>query len=163
MLQVKNYSRWLAIFLTVVTISLVGCKDKNKPDGGGSFVGNKSKPAWVAPEVIDPNSSMTVVAKVDLTKNYVEAAKKAGWQIADEDILAAFIGNTCLGAVNPKDGLFYLFIAAPETNGEASISLRYYSAKASNYFVAKNVLTYQNDGRVGTPSEPFEPQFVVEQ
>ena len=77
--------------------------------------------------------------QVHLTKNYAEAAKKAGWQIADEDILAAFIGNTCLGAENPKDGLFYLFIAAP------------------------NVLTYQHDGRVGSPSEPFEPQYVVEQ
>lgn len=77
--------------------------------------------------------------QVHLTKNYAEAAKKAGWQIADEDILAAFIGNTCLGAENPKDGLFYLFIAAT------------------------NVLTYQQDDHVCTPSEPFEPQYVVEQ
>lgn len=64
-------------------------------------------------------------------------AKRFKWRVPESTLL--WWAVTCLGAENPKDGLFYLFIAAP------------------------NVLTYQHDGHVCTPSEPFEPQYVVEQ
>jgi hypothetical protein len=108
---------------------------------------------------------MTAVVKVSLSKKYPSTS--AGWQLKDEDVLAAFIGDVCCGVVSPQDGLFYLYITGPTTNDEQQttndqlVTLRYYSAHFKNLFEANEVFEFKNDDHLGTVSEPFMPVFVV--
>lgn len=129
-----------------------GCKDKNAPE---SFNGNVARPTWTAPEVSDMTSSMTAVVKVDLKAQYPEVA--ADWQLKDEDRLAAFISDNCVGVASPKEGLFFLYIAGTE----GAVTLRYYSAHYKNLFEAKDAFVFRNDDHLGTPDNPFIPAFVV--
>ena len=98
---------------------------------------------------------MTAVLKVDLLAAYPELAKD--YVLQDKDILAAFIGDKCLGVASPTDGLFYMYIVG----SEGSVTLQYWSAFYSNTFVAKNAFEFQNDARLGTVSKPVKPSFVV--
>jgi len=142
--------------LSVLTVLFAGCKDKNAPE---SFNGNVSRPTWTAPEVSDLTSSMTAVVKVDLKAQYPETA--ADWQRSENDLLAAFSGETCLGVAQPQEGLFFLYIAAPVTGNPSSVTLRYYSAHYKNLFEAKDAFTFRNDDHLGSVAEPLIPQFVV--
>ena len=142
--------------LAVVAICFAGCKDKNAPE---SFNGNVARPTWTAPEVSDMSSSMTAVVKVDLKAQYPETA--ADFVLVDNDLLAAFSGETCLGVAQPQDGLFFLYIAAPVTGNPSSVTLRYYSAHYKNLFEAKDAFRFINDDHLGTTAEPFKPAFVV--
>ena len=136
----------------MLTVLLAGCKDKNAPE---SFSGNVARPTWTAPEVSDMTSSMTAVVKVDLKAQYPEVA--ADWQLKDEDRLAAFISDNCVGVASPKEGLFFLYIAGTE----GAVTLRYYSAHYKNLFEAKDAFVFRNDDHLGTPDNPFIPAFVV--
>ena len=78
---------------------------------------------------------MTAVVKVDLKAQYPE--KASDWQLNDNDLLAAFNGETCLGVASPKEGLFFLYIAGTE----GAVTLRYYSAHYKNFFEAKDAFT----------------------
>ena len=106
MLPAKSCS----ILLCALLLFAAGCKkDKgNDPvNPQESLNGNVARPAWTAVEVPDMTSSMTAVVKV---------ANLNGQMVSDQivnedDLLAAFSGETCLGTVSPQDGLFFLFIA----------------------------------------------------
>ena len=91
-----------------------------------TLAGNVARPTWTAPEVSDMSSSMTAVVKVDLKAQYLETA--ADFVLDNNDLLAAFSGETCLGTAQPQEGLFFLYIAAPVTGNPSSVTLRYYSA-----------------------------------
>ena len=152
--------------LAVVTICFAGCKkDKNDPEQQTqpqqteTLAGNVARPTWTAPEVSDMSSSMTAVVKVDLKAQYPETA--ADFVLDNNDLLAAFSGETCLGTAQPQEGLFFLYIAAPVTGNPSSVTLRYYSAHYKNLFEAVNALTFANDAHLGTIAEPFKPAFVV--
>ena len=143
--------------LAVVVICFAGCKkDTNAPE---TFNGNVARPTWTAPEVSDMSSSMTAVVKVDLKAQYPETA--ADFVLDDNDLLAAFSGETCLGTAQPQEGLFFLYIAAPVTGNPSSVTLRYYSAHYKNLFEAVNAFPFVNDTQQGTPDIPFIPAFVV--
>ena len=143
--------------LAVVAICFAGCKkDTNAPE---SFNGNVERPTWTAPEASDMSSSMTAVVKVDLKAMYPSRA--ADFVLNDNDLLAAFSGETCLGVASPQDGLFFLYIAAPVTGNPSSVTLRYYSAHYKNLFEAVNALTFANDAHLGTIAEPLVPTLVV--
>ena len=142
--------------LAVVAICFAGCKD-NAPE---SFNGNVARPTWTAPEVSDMSSSMTAVVKVDLKAMYPSRA--ADFVLNDNDLLAAFFGETCLGVASPQDGLFFLYIAGPTANANANaVTLRYYSAHYKNLFEARDAFPFVNDTNLGTVAEPFKPAFVV--
>ena len=156
-LPAKNSNRLLIAVLTVLTVFFAGCKkDTKAPE---SFNGNVARPTWTAPEVSDMSSSMTAVVKVDLKAMYPSRA--ADFVLNDNDLLAAFSGETCLGTAQPQEGLFFLYIAAPVTGNPSSVTLRYYSAHYKNLFEAVNALTFANDAHLGTIAEPFKPAFVV--
>ena len=143
--------------LAVVALCFAGCKkDTNAPE---SFNGNVARPTWTAPEVSDMSSSMTAVVKVDLKAQYPETA--ADFVLDDNDLLAAFSGETCLGTAQPQEGLFFLYIASPVTGNPSSVTLRYYSAHYKNIFEAKDAFRFINDDHLGTIAEPLIPQFVV--
>ena len=104
-------------------------------------------------------SSMTAVVKVDLATQYPDIAKD--FVLNDNDLLAAFSDENCLGVAVPDDGLFFLYIGAPLNGNPSSITLRYYSAYYKNLFEAKDAFPYVSDSRQGNADTPFLPAFVV--
>lgn len=140
------------IAIAVSALALTGCKDKNAPE---TFASDQPCPTWATLENYDYNSSMTAVVKVNLKAQYPDQA--TDFVIKDDDLLAAFSGETCLGIASPLDGLFYLYVAGTE----GAVTLRYYSAHYKNLFKAEDAFTFQNDARLGTPDNPFVPTFVV--
>ena len=147
-LQAKSCS----IILCTLLLLAAGCKEKNKPE---SFVGNVERPTWTAPTDYDYTSSMTAIVKVDLKAQYPD--KAADFVLQDDDLLAAFSGETCLGIASPLEGLFFLYIAGTE----GTVTLRYYSAHYKNLFEAKDAFPFVNDDHLGTVAEPLVPAFVV--
>lgn len=149
--------------LTIISCGLLllaaGCKPKEpvNPDKQ-NLSGNVARPEWVAPEDYDYTSSMTAVVKIDLAAKYPSAA--TDFVLDDQDLLAAFIGDECLGIAAPQDGLFYLYIAAPTANANA-ITLRYWSAHYKNLFVADDAFPFVNDDQKGSFNAPFVPTLEV--
>jgi len=149
---------------------LSGCKKQNdepepqpepQPQPTQNLNGNVSRPVWEAPSIYDYTSSMTVTLKVDLLAQYPEGAKD--FELKNEDLVAAFVGETCLGVASPQDGLFFLYISGPDTAGEEqqNITLRYYSAHYKNLFVAENAFPFVNNEKPGTVSEPYIPKLLL--
>ena len=146
-------------FLPLATCALLllaaGCKPKEEPvDPQKALYGNVARPEWVAPEDYDYTSSMTAVIRVDLKEQYPDAAKD--FELKDDDLLAAFIGDECRGIATYDSGLFYLYIAGP---GE-TVTLRYWSAQYTNLFAAEPI-SFVNDVQLGSTAQPFVPTFVV--
>ena len=130
-----------ALLSCLLLLAVTGCKDKNTTPQ--SLKGNEARPTWTAPDEYDYSSSMTAVIRVDLA--------------------AAFAGNQCLGVTEPQDGLFYLFIAGPDTEEQTTgITLRYWSAHYTNLFVAENAFPFVNDDQKGTIAEPFVPVLKLD-
>lgn len=117
-------------------------------------------PGWdVAPDY-DYTSSMTAVVEVDLTTTWPDITP-VDWQVDTADLLAAFAGEDCIGVTSPtqSEKLFFLYISSP-SESSADITLRYYSARLRNVFLADAVLHFENGGRMGSVAEPLTPAFV---
>lgn len=147
---------------------LAGCKKEEpkpqpQPDPQPqeqSLAGNVERPTWTTTDDYDYTSSMTAVISINLLDKYPEAAKD--FVLNDNDLMAAFAGEECLGVAEQIDGLFYLYIAGPkEQESSVSVSLRYYSAHYKNLFVAADAFTFVNDAEQGTVNAPYVPAFVV--
>jgi len=151
----------------VLLLCVAGCKkDKNKKNDNTpisnteTLLGKVSTPLWTASSDYDYNSSMTAVVKIDLAEQFPD--KASDFELTDNDVLAAFIDNQCVGVSNPEEGLFFLFITEPTTaTTDKQVTLRYYSAHYKNIFEANNVFPFENDARIGTVSEPFVPALSV--
>lgn len=141
----------LCAFSAVTLVLFSGCDKK------ASLNGNVARPTWTAPAEADMTSSMTAVIKVDLAAQYPD--QTADWQRTDDDLLAAFAGEKCLGIAKwvEEGNAYWLYIAS--TDGY--VTLKYYSTHYKNLFVAENAFQYLNDTWKGTVAEPFIPQFVV--
>lgn len=162
MLQVKNCKHLCLLTLVAVMMSLfvTSCKNKDNDDIN-PLVGDVSKPAWTDPENYDYSSSMTAIVKVDMSGTYSAAQLKAvGYQMTNDDMLAAFCGNTCLGVGVWKDDYkaFWLYIAAPE-NGD-QVTLKYYSSVFKHIYTAES-FPYQNGEQKGSPSQPYTPSWTL--
>ena len=151
--------------MTIASCALLllatGCKKdepKPQPEPAPSFVSDKERPTWAAPEDYDYTSSMTAVIAVDLITPYPEQA--ADFIVEEQDLIAAFIGDECLGVASPDDNYFYLYIASPSSNS-AAVTLRYYSAHYKNLFEAKDAFPYSNDSHLGSVAAPFVPNLEV--
>ena len=103
--------------------------------------------------------SITVIASVDLSLTYADQVQSTGWTVEEDDLLAAFDGNQCIGMEKPSKGLFYLYVTPPSNGSE--VTLMYYSAKLKNLFTASTTLTYGNDAIIGSVSAPYAPQWKV--
>lgn len=117
-------------------------------------------PGWdVAPDY-DYTSSMTAVVDVDLTSTYPDITP-VDWQVDTADLLAAFAGEDCIGVTSPtqSENLFFLYISSP-SESSADITLRYYSARLRNVFLADAVLHFENGARMGSVADPLTPAFV---
>ena len=148
-----------ALLSCLLLLAVTGCKDKKTTPP--SLKGNEVRPTWTAPDEYDYSSSMTAVIRVDLAAQYPTQA--ADFTISEDDLLAAFAGNQCLGVTEPQDGLFYLFIAGPDTEEQTTgITLRYWSAHYTNLFVAENAFPFVNDDQKGTIAEPFVPVLKLD-
>lgn len=152
-LPAKNSNRLLIAVLTVLTVFFSGCN--NEPE---TLYSDKARPAWTVTEAGDMTLSMTAVVKPDLTVQYPKIA--TDFVVEANDLMAAFIGETCLGVAQPQDGLFFLYIAAPVTGNPSSVTLRYYSAHYKNLFVVIGAFPFVNDDHLGTVSNPIVPAFV---
>lgn len=149
----------LALLSCLLLLAVTGCKDKKTTPQ--SLKGNEARPTWTAPDEYDYSSSMTAVIRLDLAAQYPTQA--TDFTIHEDDLLAAFAGNRCLGITEPQDGLFYLFIAGPDTEEQTTdITLRYWSAHYTNLFVAENAFPFVNDEQKGTIAEPFVPALKLD-
>ena len=143
-LTVKRSNRWLAIGLTALTVFLSSCEN---PD---PYVnpGDTPNPNWVITVENDMISSMTAVVKVSFAQS--------------EGILAAFIGDDCCGVTSSEnyiDGRYNLFIS-PSEQGE-DVQLKFYSPDLKRIFVAKYTFKYVNNDHLGSPSNPYTPEWTV--
>ena len=148
-----------ALLSCLLLLAVTGCKDKNTTPQ--SLKGNEARPTWTAPDEYDYSSSLAPVLRLLLEAQYPTRA--ADFTISEDDLLAAFAGNQCLGVTEPQDGLFYLFIAGPDTEEQTTgITLRYWSAHYTNLFVAENAFPFVNDDQKGTIAEPFVPVLKLD-
>jgi len=58
------------------------------------------------------------------------------------------------------DGLYYIVITAPKTEGE--VQLCFYSPELKRIFLANETFSFVNNFTLGTPSEPFKPTWKVQ-
>ena len=152
MLQVKNSNRShrpqvgltaLAVsLLTALAVCFASCDKKNDPVQPASGT-SSDRPAWVVPDSYDMTSSMTAIVKVN-----VAAAN-------ENDLLAAFSGEDCVGVTQPQSGLCFLFISGPAE----SIQLRFYSGEQKKIYTAKQTFPFVNDTQLGTVSKPYTPEW----
>jgi hypothetical protein len=132
-----------AIILAVLLIA-AGCENSDP------FVnpGDTPNPNWALTVEDDLMSSMTVIVKVSFAEK--------------EGILAAFIGDDCCGVTSSEnyiDGRYNLFIS-PSEQGE-DVQLKFYSPDLKRIFVAKNTFKYVNNDHLGSPSNPYTPEWTV--
>ena len=139
------------LLLSILLLSVAGCKKGvNEPQ---TIHGNQPRPSWVVTDESNLQSSMTAIIKVTTLNGQAIDDTMVG----ADDLLAAFIGEECVGIAEYKDGLFYLYLSAEEGN----VTLRYYSAYYTNLFEVKDAFVYRNNASIGTVSEPYCPQWVV--
>ena len=158
---VHSFTRSTFTFIVAALCFMTACTEEVTPP---TLNGDVAQPAWAVPADYDYTSSMTAVIKVSLLEQYPSMA--ANWQLNDSDRVAAFIDSTCLGVAEAKEGLFFLYIAAPLSeasplSNNQSLTLRYWSAHFKNLFEAKDVFTFKNDDHFGTVAEPLTPTFTV--
>lgn len=139
------------LLLSILLLSVAGCKkDVNEPQ---TIHGNQPRPSWVVTDESNLQSSVTATIKVTTLNGQAIDDTMVG----ADDLLAAFIGEECVGIAEYKDGLFYLYLSAEE----GIVTLRYYSAYYTNLFEVKDAFVYRNNASIGTVSEPYCPQWVV--
>ena len=139
------------LLLSILLLSVAGCKkDVNEPQ---TIHGNQPRPSWVVTDESNLQSSVTATIKVSTLNGQAIDDTMVG----ADDLLAAFIGEECVGIAEYKDGLFYLYLSAEE----GIVTLRYYSAYYTNLFEVKDAFVYRNNASIGTVSEPYCPQWVV--
>ncbi|MBR6140869.1 MAG: hypothetical protein IKQ37_03790 [Bacteroidaceae bacterium] len=132
----------------------------------GGMVGNKEKPAWQNPTDQDMPFSMTAIIRVNLSISYpqqmaaISESSLSGQIPGQNDLLAAFSGDKCLGVAQYIDGLFFLYIARPPQGADQAIDIYYYSATLKNIFVAQKACTFVADDCKGSVSAPLEPSFL---
>lgn len=117
-------------------------------------------PGWdVAPDY-DYTSSMTAVVEVDLTTTWPDITP-VDWQVDTADRLGAFAGDECIGvtSLTQSEKLFFLYISSPSESDD-DITLRYYSARLRNVFLADAILHFENGARMGSVADPLTPAFV---
>lgn len=147
----------LIIASCALMLLAAGCKQK--PVEPESIIGTTVRPVWTDPEDYDMSSSMTAIVKVDLSKTYTaEQLNAANYQQTAEDLLAAFSGDKCLGVAEQVNGLFFLYITAPEEG--SNVTIKHYSSVLKNIFTAQPV-AFRNDTQLGTVSEPYLPAWTV--
>ena len=132
-----------AIILAVLLIA-AGCENTDPYVNPG----DTPNPNWVITVENDMTSSMTAVVKVSFAQS--------------EGILAAFIGDDCCGVTSSEnyiDGRYNLFIS-PSEQGE-DVQLKFYSPDLKRIFVAKNTFKYVNNDHLGSPSNPYTPEWTV--
>ena len=139
------------LLLSILLLSVAGCKKGvNEPQ---TIHGNQPRPSWVVTDESNLQSSVTATIKVTTLNGQAIDDTMVG----ANDLLAAFIGEECVGIAEYKDGLFYLYLSAEE----GTVTLRYYSAYYTNLFEVKDAFVYRNNASIGTVSEPYCPQWVV--
>ena len=149
-----------------VLLLAVGCKDKKDDpqvpeQETESIVGNVSKPAWTVTDDYDMTASMTAIVKVDMTSLYSdEQLSEAKYELSDEDLLAAFSGDSCLGMAEWIDGVGHIYIG--NTNaGVQSVQLKYYSTVLKNIFADTELIPFVVDENKGTVSQPYTPSWAL--
>ena len=166
-----HISNLLSLAACGLLLAFSACKgdDDNIPQPSTTqetLASNKEKPAWLNPNDQDMPLSMTAIIRVNLSLSYPQqmaafSNSSASGQIPEQnDLLAAFSGETCLGVAQYIDGLFFLYIANPPQGADQAIDIYYYSATLKNIFVARKACTFIADDCKGSVSAPLEPKFL---
>jgi len=153
----KKYIIFALCSLSMVLLVLFsGCKHKEQDPE--TFVSDKTRPVWTAPEKSDITSSMTAVVKVDLQAQYPSIA--ADFVLNENDLLGAFAEEQCLGVAQVQEGYFFIYINSP-AESSSQVTLRYYSAFYKNLFETKDAFPFKNDDILGTIADPYIPSLAV--
>jgi hypothetical protein len=161
-------NRLITLILLTLALSttLWSCKDDEpappqlptvveRPSWSIDFTSNDSRPAWEAEQPPQGKYQFSMTAAVTLS-DYLS-------QFADEDdLLAAFVGDECRGAVKPieYEGR-YLFLLHFRGNSSESdkVSLRYYSAANKRIYECKELFGFEPNATFGSIAQPQTPPF----
>lgn len=159
-------------FVAIAALAMNACKSNSEPTPPDeqkqdttkveSIKGSITTPSWTNPEGYNMTSSMTAIVKVDLAQSFsADQLVEGGYQPSTSDKLAAFdaTGN-CLGVAEQTDGLYFLYITAPENDSQ--VAIRYYSVTLKNIFISTKTFAFRNDDNLGTVAEPYAPTFEVD-
>lgn len=167
-LHISNLLKLAACGLLLAFSACKGDDDSipQPPSTQETLVSNKEKPAWQDPAAQDMPISMTAIIRVNLSISYpqqmaaISNSSASGQIPGQNDLIAAFSGETCLGVAQYIDGLFFLYIANPPQGADQAIDIYYYSATLKNIFVARKACTFVVDDCKGSVSAPLEPNFL---
>ena len=143
-LQARNFSLCL-LALAVSIFALTGCEKKNDPF---HKKGNTPDPHWTVETAQTMPISMTVTVRVEFANS--------------EGSLAAFIDDTCCGVAEYVNGLYYLYITPLTEDGGGEVKLRFYSPDLKRIFKAKETFPFINNEQIGTPNDPYTPEWTVD-
>ena len=134
-------------------MSEVGTTADTAPDWFFTLKEADVVPDWAAPDQNLYPGSMTAIIRLT---SYLER------YIANDDKMAAMIGNVCHGLSQPTniDGVNYFFIqikAASDEQGD--VTFKYYSTSMNKLYTAAVKVPYQIDKIYGTSQAPVYPDF----
>ena len=151
-------------FLLMASCALLLLATSCEKEQSNILIGDQPEPSWSVPSDYDMTSSMTAIVKVDLAQTYPTQVNDSIGVIDQADILAAFVGDECVGNTSPIDGgLFFLYVTGLSSTAEnAQVTLKYYSSTLKNTFVAADAFPFRNDDKIGSVSSPLAPMFWLE-
>ena len=155
----RSYRLFIAGLTVLCTVLLTGCKGKNAAD---AIIGSADKPVWTAPVDYDMTSSVTAIVRIDLSSLYTaEQLAAANYAQAEDDELAAFCGDSCLGvgAYQKDHDAYWLYITAPVSGAE--VTLKHYSSALKHIYLAEETYPFRTDDRLGSASTPLLPKWKV--
>ncbi len=156
----------LFILISCALLILSGCKTEEPETGKTtspvSIGSNLSTPSWTVPGDYDYSSSLTAIVKTDLTLSFPDSREAEQAIPSEDDVLAAFMGDECVGKGTLVDGLFFLYVSKPDSTDIDQVTLRYYNARLKNIFISPDVFRYVNDAQYGSVKEPLMPIFRID-
>lgn len=127
--------------------------DKVNRPSWSAEIGRKadSAPTWVPVSDESLTSSMTITA--GLSDNFTAIT------VTEDDMLAAFSGQTCLGVATPmftySKPRFYLYVLPP-TDSKKMVTLAYYNAKSNKLYYWVDAIHFENNKTVGSVLHAYE-------
>ena len=147
-------------FFIILCSGLVVLTNCNKTNDEPQTLRNSIEtPSWTVDTDYDYASSMTIIVKVDLKSQFPSLA--SDFVLSDNDLVAAFSDDRCLGIATPDEGLFYLYITEPKAIANTTLSLKYWSSYYKNVFEAQNTIEFINDAKIGSVLAPFVPRWII--
>lgn len=153
-------------FLTILSLAalalLPGCHDDpepaptpvDRPQWSIDYTGQDTEPTWTDEVPQSGKYQFSMTASVTLS-DYLERFAD------DRDIIAAFVGDECRGAVKSQvyegERLFLLHIRGGVESRK--VSLKYYSARNRRIYQCRELFDFEPNESYGSLTQPAAPPF----